>query len=467
MKKTLTVSLAALLLLLSACGGEGGAGPSASPQADVPATASPQAQVTAAPSTGGAAPAQATIEETVLVDQDGVKITATGLNYTSYSVELALTLENNTDQELSFLAGTTGCDCNTVNGYMCGGYLNTDIPAGKKANETISFSSSDLELFGITRIARLEVGFDIQDTGRDSYLRTGPIALETSLAEGYDPTADTYQDSVRGGYFNTSSAGSLDYFGDEVLYDQGGVRLLSQALLTNGDGEKALLVELENTTEAPLRVSFEGIAVNGLVIEDGTWTTDWLNGGARRVVVLYLANVLDGVYWDILGISQVGEVSFRLEVNDQADSTIAAPEAVTVTIPGASASFDGTGETLYEGNGVTILSKGLVPDSWDLSDDINVLLLLQNNGSVPVNVKVAYDSVSVNGYMTDTWSPSANLLPGETVVMELALRENSLAENSITAVEDITEVEVQFELRGENYKTIDAPVVTFAGTPAA
>ena len=37
----------------------------------------------------------ATLGETVLVDEDGVKITATGLTYTAHSADLALTIENN------------------------------------------------------------------------------------------------------------------------------------------------------------------------------------------------------------------------------------------------------------------------------------------------------------------------------------------------------------------------------------
>lgn len=42
----------------------------------------------------------ATLLKTVLMDESGVKITATGLPYTAYSVDLQLTIENNSGKGL-------------------------------------------------------------------------------------------------------------------------------------------------------------------------------------------------------------------------------------------------------------------------------------------------------------------------------------------------------------------------------
>lgn len=58
----------------------------------------------------------AEIEETVMIDENDIKITATGLKYTSYSVELELDIENNSDKALSFISGSLGYSCNSVNG---------------------------------------------------------------------------------------------------------------------------------------------------------------------------------------------------------------------------------------------------------------------------------------------------------------------------------------------------------------
>lgn len=72
----------------------------------------------------------ATISETVLVDQDGIKVTATELTYSKYAASLELTLENSTDSDYEIMSGTLGYSCNSVNGIMTGGYFNCDVKAG-------------------------------------------------------------------------------------------------------------------------------------------------------------------------------------------------------------------------------------------------------------------------------------------------------------------------------------------------
>ena len=67
---------------------------------------------------------EATIAETVLLDKDGIRITATDLVYGSYAAELHLTFENNTGKDLTFVSNSIGYSCNSVNGYMVAdGYI--------------------------------------------------------------------------------------------------------------------------------------------------------------------------------------------------------------------------------------------------------------------------------------------------------------------------------------------------------
>ena len=75
-------------------------------------------QLTQADETLGLFNVDATLEETVMVDEGGVKITATGLTYTDYSVDLDLTIENNSGKTLSFVSGSLGYSCNSISGYM-------------------------------------------------------------------------------------------------------------------------------------------------------------------------------------------------------------------------------------------------------------------------------------------------------------------------------------------------------------
>ena len=101
----------------------------------------------------------ATINETVLVEEKDVKITATELTYTGYSAELELLIENNSDRDLSFYAGTLGYSVNSVNHYMIAdGYLGEDVDAGMQARATMSFGLDQLMMYGITDIADIGLG---------------------------------------------------------------------------------------------------------------------------------------------------------------------------------------------------------------------------------------------------------------------------------------------------------------------
>lgn len=471
MKQRIAMLLAALMLVLTACGGGDAPDPSGTPQsggAPTP-TSTPALQTAGRPAASGepVMSTAGTIQETVLLDQDGVKITATALTYTSYSAELSLLLENDSGQDLSFRANTMACACNSVNGYMVDdGYLNADVPSGKKAKETLSFSFSELFMLGITEIASLEVGFDIQDSGNDTFLRTEPLPLETSLAAGYDYGAPTYRESINGGVLSTLYDFTVDHFSEEVLFDRCGVRVISQAVITNMDGEHGLFLEVENTSQAPVSVAVQDFYLNGLLVEEGVWTRDRLNPGKRRVIPILYSNMLEGPFWDILGLKELGSLAFSVELEDGEGNVLSAPEELTVTMPGGPASFDGSGTVVYEGEGVRVLFKDLVPDGSSYSDDIHVLLLAENSGEAPVYVQVSSSSVSVNGFMTGAWGCGAAAAPGRWALLDLTLLDSSLETNGITGIKDVESVEASLELSDGRYHTLAESVVTIDLAPA-
>ena len=164
----------------------------------------------------------AVLEETVLLDEDGVKITATGLTYTDYEVRVDLTLENNSGKDLSFVVGSMGYSCNSVNGYMIDdGYLNCDVAAGKKASDTISFSYDDLMLYGIDEIADLELGIYTTDPSYHStYYK--PFQLKTSAYETHDYSTDHYQNTITSGAAKHTYGYQMDQFSKEAQYDKNG-----------------------------------------------------------------------------------------------------------------------------------------------------------------------------------------------------------------------------------------------------
>ena len=139
----------------------------------------------------------ATIDETVLVDENNIKITATELEYNTSSVDLKLKIENNTDKNLSFISNSLGYSCNSVNDYMISdGYLNCDVTSGKAANDSLSISYDSLLIYGINEFADIEIGFDIVDEDYDSTY-TGPKKIMTSAAESYDYKEDSYRKTIK------------------------------------------------------------------------------------------------------------------------------------------------------------------------------------------------------------------------------------------------------------------------------
>ena len=62
------------------------------------------------------------------------------------------------------------------------GYLNCDVAAGKKANDTISIGYDTLMLYGIYEIADIEIGFDISDDDYN-HTYTGPRTIQTTAVD--------------------------------------------------------------------------------------------------------------------------------------------------------------------------------------------------------------------------------------------------------------------------------------------
>lgn len=404
---------------------------------------------------------QTSIDPVTLVDEKGIVITADELSYTSYSAELALTIENNSSEDLSFRCGTLGYSCNSVNGYMMAdGYLNVDVSAGKKSAETISFGATELMILGLTDIADIEIGFDISDGNRNTYLQTGPLHINTSLADTYDYSADPYQEGIANNIIPSIFDFSVLYHSTEELYNQNDIRILSETLVKTAEDEFALLLEVENNSDNPVYTSISNIGINGLEICSPTWTSDSLNSRCRRVIMLSLNSMMEAAFWDALGITDIETVQFSFSVADQSDNSLIAESVCQLKISENAAGFDRSGDTLYNDNGIQIISKCLVEDSSDYSGNVHLLLLLENSTTGTMNVDVAYNSVSVNGYMTDFLCYSSDVSSGSWAILDMELRESSLEEASVTSISDIKEIEMTFEVVDDSYNSIDTPTAT-------
>lgn len=467
-KRILLGVAVALLLLLSACGGQPASTESPTEFGQDLATQTPEVKAPQETSRKElpAFALQATMEETILVDEKDVKITATALQGTSYQVELSLAIENNSDTDLSFLSGTMGYSCNSVNGYMIDdGYLNVDVVAGKKANETIKFSVDQLELMGITDIADIEIGFHIQTSDYDTYLRTGPRQLRTSLSDSYDYSADTYQEAINNGEFAQIYSYSMEYFATEVPFEKNGVKVLSWGLVTNKDHEKTVFLEVENTSTDQIFLTTSNFYFNGLLVGGYTWSSEAINSEKRKVITLPLSSMLEESYWEIFGLTELGDITFSIGLANPDRQKIAPAEMVSLLLPGVQATFDTAGEEIYNENGLRIISKGLVESNSDYLNDVYVLFLAENGTAETLDIDVAYNSLSVNGYMTDFFGAGQDLAPGKSGILAVSMRGDSLEKNGIDALEKIEDLELSFMIRDDRYNTLAEPKVSFAGRP--
>lgn len=184
-----------------------------------------------------------TLAETVLFDQDGIRITATDLSTDSlFGPELNLLVENDSAQNI--VVQPNYC---MVNGYMMDGLLSADVAAGKKANDTLDFLSNALARCGIETITDIELDLVVSDGDSwQTLYETGPVILQTSAAGQY---TQTYDDS------------------GEEIYNQNGIRVVAKSVNDDLFG-MGIKFYLENNTDKAIIVNADNVSVNGYMMTD-------------------------------------------------------------------------------------------------------------------------------------------------------------------------------------------------------
>lgn len=243
MKKTkvlASVMLASVLLV--ACGGE--KEPVASAEDTSIAETSKEVQEATKETKAKTEKEELSIEEQKIWEQDGISVTVTGISMDGLmGPELNLLLENNSDKNITVQSRHTA-----INGYMVSSTMSSNVAAGKKANDGLSFSKRDLEQNGIDTIADIEFSLHIFDPeSYDTLYDSELIKLSTNLAEGF---SQTYDDS------------------GEVLYDENGIKIVYKGVNSDDNilGPEVLLY-IENNTEQTITVQSRDTSVNGFMMD--------------------------------------------------------------------------------------------------------------------------------------------------------------------------------------------------------
>lgn len=241
MKKNLVALLLALGLVASL------AGCSEPTQKPIENSSTPAASETGSGSVeseqGGEEAALPTIESTVLVDQDGIVVTAQELvEDPIWGPGLKLLVENNSDTNQNIF-----CDYVVVNNFMFDTLLfSADVAAGKKANETLYFSSSTMEGAGITTIGDLSFKFHSSNPETfETIFTTDEVSLATSASGTFEQT--------------------IPDEGKE-LYNENGVRIVGRYVSEDTIWGAGVVLFLENNSGKDIQVSCDNMSINGFMV---------------------------------------------------------------------------------------------------------------------------------------------------------------------------------------------------------
>lgn len=246
---------------------------------------------------------EATISETVLVDEASIKITAKSLEVDEvFGPEIKLLIENNSGKDLTFQ-----CRNASVNGYMVETMMSVDVVNGKKANDSLTFMQSDFEACGIEAIADMEIAFHIFDMADwETYLDTDAIQIRTSIADTFEYT---YDDN------------------GELAYEGNGIKIVIKGLAEDDSiFGPSIVTYIENTGDKDVTVQTRDVSVNGFMVE-AVFSCDVVAGKRAVDTITFMESDLEEN-----GITTIENVELSFHVFDFDDwETIVDTEIANIT----------------------------------------------------------------------------------------------------------------------------------------
>lgn len=227
-----------------------------------------------------------TIDEQVLIDQNNIVITAK--EYVSDSIwgdGVKVLLENNSDKDVM-----VSCNALIVNDYMITDLFVSEIAAGKKANDTIYISSSELEAAGIDIVGKIEIYFHVYDSSSyGTILDSDCVTIQTSEYTNMDTTPND--------------------LGSE-LYNEGGIRIVGKAVDENSFWGTAVLLYCENTSSENVGISVDDMSINGFMISPFFSTIVYSGKKSIEDITIFSSDLEEN------GIESIEEVELKFHIYD-------------------------------------------------------------------------------------------------------------------------------------------------------
>ena len=227
-----------------------------------------------------------TVAETVLYEADGVKVTATGYEDGWMGPEIKILVENDSSKNVLVTSASV-----SANGYMMPtASLYAEVAAAKKANETLTIMSSELDQSGIEMLAELQFYLQIQDPETWQTITTSDLLTLTTSAAPYEQPVDDSGD---------------------VLYDSDGIRIICKGLKQDIIWDGTVVFYMENNSGKEISIYAENVSVNGFMQDVGLWSD--LRPSTKIIDGMSMIDLSD---LEIENIDQIENIEFNLRIVD-------------------------------------------------------------------------------------------------------------------------------------------------------
>lgn len=281
-KVLLALLLVFVMVFAAACGGDG----EIKQPANVNGDSSGETNGTGTNNESGSSDEEVTIAETVLYEADGIKVTAKSLADGLLGTEVKLLIENDSSKNILITSSSV-----SANGYMMPtAALYAEVAAGKKANESLTLMSSELDQCGIETLAEMQFYLQIQDPETWETIKTTDLITLATSATGYTQPVDDSGD---------------------VLYNENGYKVVCKGLKQDIIWDGTVVFYMENNSSKAVSIYAENVSVNGFMQEVGLWSD--LRPSTKMIDGMSMIDLSD---MEITNIDEIKTIEFNLRIVD-------------------------------------------------------------------------------------------------------------------------------------------------------
>ena len=226
-----------------------------------------------------------TLAEQEVYNDNGIVVTVTGIDTTSmWGTDISVLVENSSEQNV-----TVQTRNGSINGYMMDFQMSCDVAAGKKANDSITIMSEDLEISGVDTVSSIEFTLTMFDSDSWNDIATSDtISLTTNVTD----YVQKYDDS------------------GEVIYDENGIKIVSKGIVEDEIWGPEVVLYIENNTDAAITVQPRDTSINGFMV-DASMSSDITVGKKIVDEITFLTDDLD-----TNGITEIEELETAFAIFD-------------------------------------------------------------------------------------------------------------------------------------------------------